>query len=244
MISPLKEGLQVDVVSVSPYDLTNRNNAQVENVKALGVVCPERSSYKFRPNLRKTEERSLPSVVPTTSVSLNVGLLSVLVGVGLVGSIFLSLILGNKISDERFILKKKEESISVPAALGAFSWSERAMAVNTDEEKINSLKEILSSFTRFSSFFKRLATDEVLPRRLWLSDLSIQGRREEYSGTLIGYIFRDNDYGERLGVDEFISNLRKDKIIGSIFSKVELKSSDKREIEGFKVTRFTIILEE
>lgn len=244
LISPLKEGLGVDIVSVSPYDLTNRNNAQVENVKALGVVCPERSSYKFRPNLRKTEERSLPSVVPTTSVSLNVGLLSVLVGVGLVGSIFLSLILGNKISDERFILKKKEESISVPAALGAFSWPKRVMMMNTEEEKINSLKEVLSSFTRFSSFFKRLATDEVLPRRLWLIGLNIQGRREEYSGTLIGYIFRDNDYGERLGVDEFISNLRKDKIIGSIFSKVELKSSDKREIEGFKVTRFTIILEE
>jgi len=216
----------------------------VENVKALGVVCPERSSYRFRPNLRKTDERSLPSVASLTSVSLRVGLLSTLVGVGLVGFIFLSLILGNEILEKRSILKKKEESIFVPAALGAFSWPERVMMMNAEEEKINSLKEVLSSFTRFSSFFKRLATEEILPRRLWFIDLNIRGEREKYLGTLSGYIFRDDDYEERLGVDEFISNLRKDEIIESIFSKVELESSDREEVEGSKVTRFAIILEE
>ncbi len=244
LISPLEEGLQIDVVPVSPYDLTNRNNARVENVKALGVVCPERSSYKFRPNLRKTDERPLPSVESLTSISLKAGLLSTLVGVGLAGSIFLSLILGNEISEKRSILKKKEESISALAALGAFSWPERVMMMNAEEEKINSLKEVLSSFTRFSSFFKRLATEEMLPHRLWLVDLSIRRQREKYSGTLMGYVFRDNDYEERLGVDEFISNLGKDEIIESVFSKVELESSNREEVEGFKVTRFAIILEE
>jgi len=57
LVPPLKEGLQVAIESVSSYDLTNRNNAQVENVKALGVVGLERSPYKFRPFLRKTAER-------------------------------------------------------------------------------------------------------------------------------------------------------------------------------------------
>ena len=53
LVPPLKEGLQVEIESVSSYDLTNRNNAQVENVKALGAVGLERSLYKFKPYLRK-----------------------------------------------------------------------------------------------------------------------------------------------------------------------------------------------
>jgi len=244
LILPLKEGLQIDIIPVSPYDLTNRNNARVESVKALGVVCPERSSYKFRPNLRMTDERPLSSVASLTGVSLRVGLLSTWVGVGLIGSIFLSLILGNEILEKRSILKKKEESISALTPLGAFSWPERAIMVNAEEEKINYLKEVLSSFTRLSSFFKRLATEEILPHSLWLIDLNIQGQEEKYSGTLSGHVFRDNDYEERLRVDEFIANLGKDEIIESIFSKIELESSDRIEIEGFKVTRFVIILDE
>ena len=57
-------------------------------------------------------------------------------------------------------------------------------------------------------------------------------------------MFNDNDYEERLGGSEFIYNLRKDKIIRSIFSKIELDFSDREEVEGFKVTRFAIIFEE
>jgi hypothetical protein len=87
-----------------------------------------------------------------------------------------------------------------------------------------------------------LSIEGMLPRRLWLSGLEIYGEKGRYSGNLKGYIFRDNDYEERLGVDEFISNLRKDKAVRSIFNKIELESSDRKEVEGFKVTHFSIIL--
>ena len=244
LVSPLKEGLQVDIEAVSSYDLTNRNNAQVENVKAVGVVGLGRSSYKFKPYLRKTEERSLPSERPLTTVSLRIGLLSSLIVMGLVGTIFLSLISENELTEKKFDLKNKEESITIPAALSALSWQERAMTVNKESEKIRSLKTLLASFSRFSSFFEKIATEEILPRRLWLIGLDINRYQGGYRGVLNGYIFSGNDYEERLGVDEFISNLRKDKIVRSTFSKIDLDSSSRYEVDGFEVTSFSVILEE
>jgi len=244
LILPLKEGLQVEVESVSPYDLTNRNNAQVENVKALGVVGRERFPYKLKPYLRKTEEHLLLSEKPLTGVVLSVRLLSSLVGIGLIATIFLSLMWEGGVRKKKSILEKKEKSIIVPAALDTLTWQEKAAELYKEEGKINSLKELLASFVRFSSFFERIATEDMLPRRLWLYEVNIAGQRGKYRAVLTGYIFRDNDYEERLGVDEFISNLRRDKTVGSIFSKVELDSSGRYEIEGFEVTSFSVILEE
>jgi len=244
LVPPLKEGLQVEIESVSSLDLTKSKDAKVENVKALGVVGLEHSPYKFKPYLRKTEERSLPSAKPISSVALRVGLLSVLIAIGLVGAIFLSIILGNEVTEKQFALKKKEEGIIVPAALGALSWPERATRAEEEGARLKSLKNTLTSLSRFSSFVERMATEDILPRRLWLTDLDIVGVQGKYKGTLTGYIFRDNDYEERLGVDEFISNLRKDKTVGSMFSKVELNSSSRQKVESFEVTSFSIILEE
>jgi len=244
LISPLKEGLQVEIEPVSSYDLTNRNNAQVESVKALGAVGREHLPYKFKPYLRKTEERLIPSEKAPTSVALRVGSLSSLVGIGLIGIIFLSLMWGSEVGEKKSILEKKEESIIVPAALDTLTWQEKAAVLHKEEEKINSLKELLTSFVHFSSFFEKIATEDILPHRLWLSELGIAGKMGKYRAVLTGYIFRDNDYEERLGVDEFISNLKKDKTVGSIFSKIELDSSSRYEVEGFEVTSFFVILEE
>ena len=244
LVPPLKEGLQVEIESVSSRDLIKRDNAKVENVKAFGVVGLEHSPYKFKPYLRKTEERSLPSAKPITGVALRLGLLSSLIAIGLVGTIFLSLILGNEVTEKKFALKKKEKSIIVPAALGALTWQERAAMVEKENERIKSIKNISTSLSRFSPFVERIATEDILPRRLWLGDLDITGAQGKYKAILTGYIFRDNDYEERLGVDEFISNLRKDKTVGSIFTKVELDTSSRQKVENFEVTSFSVILEQ
>ena len=230
--------------SVSPYDLTNHNNAQVENVKALGATGLERSLYKFKPYLRKTEERLAPSGGFLTSATLKVGLLSSLVGIGLIGTIFLSLILGNNLAEKKFVLNKIEEDIAKLNALDEFTLQERATMVSKEEEQIRSLKNMLASLFRISPFFDRIATGDMFPGSLWLSELDINRQTEKYRAVVGGYIFRDNDYEERLGVDEFISNLREDKIVGSIFSKVELNSSNRHTMGDFQVTRFSIILNE
>ncbi|MCK9573608.1 MAG: pilus assembly protein PilM, partial [Candidatus Omnitrophica bacterium] len=58
----LAEELQVNVESVSPYELANIPQAELETIKALGVVTSD-SPYKFRPVLKKTEEYSEAKVL-------------------------------------------------------------------------------------------------------------------------------------------------------------------------------------
>ncbi len=244
LVSPLKEGLQIEVEPVSSYDLTNRNNAQVENVKAFGVAGREHLPHKFKPYLIKTEERLAPLRGPRASVALRIKTLSLLTGIGLTATVFLSLILGNEIVGKTSALKRKEERLIVPAVLDVLSWSERAEKLSVEEEKLNTIKKVLTTFPHFSPLFERIATEDILPRRLWLSGLNIAGKKGKFKAVITGYIFRNDDYKERLGVDEFISNLKNDKAIKTIFSRVELQSSDRKRIESFEVTQFSITLEE
>jgi len=244
LIPPLKEGLQIEVEPVSSYDLVNRKNAQVENAKALGVAGREHLPYKFKPYLRKTEERLAPLKGPRSNVALRIKTLSLLTGIGLTVTIFLSLILGNEIVDKISALKRREERLIMPAALGMLSWPERAEKLRVEEEKFNAIKKVVTTFPHFSPLFERIATEDILPRRLWLSGLNIAGQKGKFKAVITGYIFRNDDYKERLGVDEFISNLKNDKAIKSIFSRVELQFSERERIESFEVTHFSIILEE
>lgn len=243
LVSSLKEGLQIEIEPVSFFDLTKRNDGKVESIKALGATGLKESSYKFRPCLRKTEERFISLGRGSSKVALNVGLLSLLVGVGIVGITFLSLALGFGVEEKKDILRTKESNLVIPEALSQLTWFEREDAVRSEEERVSSLKKVVSSFIRFSSFFEEIATNTLLPSRLWLIDLNVVNSREGTKGTLDGYIFRDDDYEERLGVDEFIFNLKQSVIVELIFSKVRLKSSTRHIIDNFEVTRFSIGLE-
>lgn len=244
LVSPLKEGLQVDVEAVSSYDLTNRNNAKVENVKAFGTAGLEYLPYKFKPYLRKTEERSVSSEKVQVNIALSPGLLGVLIGIGLVATLFFSFMWRSDLIERRSILKARKKSIAVPADLDGLTWEAKAEVLHKEEKRIKFLKELLSSFVRFSPFFEKLASEDIFPSRLWLSDLDITGEPGEFKAVLTGYIFRNDDYEERLGVDEFISNLRGDKTISSIFNKIELDFSSRYELGEFEVTSFSVVLEQ
>ncbi len=239
----LKEGLQVEIETISSCDLIARDNARIENVKALGVVGAESFSYKFKPELRSTEERISPSQGVPSESRLKVGLLGTLAGIGLVVSVFFSVMLGYKIPEKRAILKQREKAIVIPAALEGLSSQERMERVNLEEERINSLRKVVASFNRLSPFFKELASDKILPRRLWLNKLGVYQKNYKYTAVLSGYIFCNDDYQERLGVDEFISNLKKNKVVRPVFSRIELESSSRKKIEDFEVTYFAITLE-
>ena len=242
--SLLKEGLQVEIVTIPSSDLVAGDNVRIENVKALGVLGVSHSSYKFKPKLRKNQEHVPSSKKPLKNVALNGGLLGMLVGIGLIISVFLSFMLRGEILEKKNVLKKKEENVFVPAALTNLSWPEMVEIVNLEEKKSNSLKRVLTSFIRLSSFFKELAAQEMIPHGLWIGGLNIYQKKDRYIVALPGYIFRNDDYEEGLGVDEFISNLKKSKVVKSIFSRVELDFSSKEKVRGFEVTHFSITLKE
>ena len=75
---------------------------------------------------------------------------------------------------------------------------------------------------------------------VWLEKLSIRKQNDKYVADLTGYVFLDDGHEENLTLNEFVSNLKQDPAIKSIFADVELGVSDRKEIRGFGVTAFSV----
>jgi len=242
IVSSLKEGLQIKIDAISTRDLIKHDKAEVENIKALGAARRDFYPYKFKPVLRRPKESAEGAVRPITIPSLRVGQLSLAVSFAAVFSLFLSLFLGNKIFDERSKLKTEETKISRLKEKEGFLEAEAEENIKKQREKIVLLKELTVLFTEFYNFFEKLGDERILPYRLWFEDLNITQRGSEHIGYLTGYVFRNNDYEEREGLNEFLTNLRKESAITTVFSNIEIESSDKKDLRGFQVTRFSIKL--
>lgn len=241
LASSLPDTIGSPVEVVSSHELTSRNNAQLEITKALGAARLGLSPYKLIYGLKKTRERTAAPAF-TGKIALRVGLLSGFVGAGLIICIILTIIMGNEVNFRRTILKTKAKSIIIPIEFEGKNLAQREVMVVERENKIVKLEVLSKSYDKLSGFIQRLSLQGVLPNRLWLDTMEISAGREGYTATLTGYIFRDDDYEESLGLNEFISNLRKDPQIEKIFPLVEPISSDKRELQGFAVTNFSIKL--
>lgn len=242
LISPLHEGLQVEIETVSSYDLTSRNNAEVECVKALGVARTGASQYKFKPNLRKSEERLKSKKVLAEGAPLRTGLLALVIA-GCIGiTVFINIILGNQLSEKRSNIKSEERRILVPDILKPLPWKERVEKVEEAEERLSKLKKVSRELTQFSPFFELLSERNILPSGLWLSEFNTYERMDAYEAKISGYVFRNDDYEEYAALDELIFNLRKSDAVSGIFKIIELESSTREKIGAFGVTKFTLRL--
>lgn len=239
LIEPLKSEIQAEIQVLNPSNLVGREGTTVENAKAFGVVA-KNSTYKFRPNLKKTEKRSIASIASVSQGPLRLGLIFSILGIGLIVSIALSVLLGNDTMLKGAELKSIEKKIDVPSELKEFSWEKIKAMLEAKKERIAFVKNIKSSLVRFSQFFNTMGKAGLLPRKLWLDKLEFDSFSNKPEVMLEGYIFRDSGYEESIGVDEFISNLTSNEVISSIFSNVELKTSNKVMIDKFEVTSFSI----
>jgi len=242
LVAPLHEGLQVEIEAISSYDLTSRNNAQVDNVKALGVAKTGASQYKFKPDLRKSEERLKPKKVLAEGAPLRGGLLSLVIAIGVGVSVFFSIILGNQLVEKEANLKKVERKIDVPKALESLSWEERVERVEAETKKLTKLKKASTGLTQFYPFFELLGKRDVLPSGMWFNKFVLDERVDIYDARLSGYVFRNDDYEEYAALDELIFNLRKSDAVKDVFEIIELESSTREKIGAFDVTQFTIRL--
>ncbi len=246
LVSALEEGLHAEaqIAAVSAYDLTANNNASVESTKALGAA--NRDFYPgFKPVLRKTEigVEEVAAAAPVAVPALNIGMLATLLGIGIVALGTFFVISENDITEKKNNLKKMEDAIIVPPALKDYSWSQRAEMTKAKEVKVKALKEVVASIKKLSAFFNYLGRYQTLPEGIWLESMNISVRQDEYFGNLTGYVFRDDDYAERLGLDEFISILKADEVVRASFPNIELESSQRRKIREFEVTSFSIKLQ-
>ena len=244
LTASLKDIMRTEVDIVSPQGLTGRSDTTMENVKAFGASAVDFSPYKFKPNLRKSEEYLISPEELHKEVPLKRGLLGGLVGLGIVVCMFLVGVLGNEVSEQRFTLKRREERVEVPGELKDYSWLKMEEVANTEAEKIKTLKDALGSLSKLYYFFKKIEEEGILPNGVWIDEINISKRQNnKYSGVLRGYIFLDNDNQENVALNELVSVLRQRKEVSAVFDNIDLETSEKREIRGFKVTYFVIKLD-
>lgn len=244
LIKLLSESLQIEVEVVSPADITGHNNARVESVKAFGAAVSEQTPSAFKSSFRKTkvsQEGEMLEVV-TEAPAFRVGLLAALLGVGLIANFFISVVMGNEVSLKAREVKNQEEAVAVPKELVGFSWDEYQGVVDKLAADLEKLQTIKSSFNNLSEMFKALSSRRVLPEGLWLEDFRIIHSDQKYAAAVSGCIFRDDDYKERLGLDDFIARLKSDYSIQRIFSNIQIDSSRRQKKKEFEVTCFSITL--
>ena len=253
LLSSLKSDLETEVEGLSPQDFIAEGTAYVENIKSLGAAGRDAFPYKFKPSISIKEVAEVGEAeekAPVVAEPLNIGLLAgaILVGALILGGFYIYK--ENVISTEKYAIKKAEEAIAVPNELQKFSWKDRQKAFAQTSGNLQTLREVAKAGGDLSPFLDVLMSTRVLPQGLWIDNLDVELRsvpgargKEKYQATIRGFIFRDDSFQERSGVDEFINNLKISAAVSSIFPSVRLTQSDRVEKEGFDLTSFTIKLE-
>ena len=150
--------------------------------------------------------------------------------------------MGNEVSLKEVALKKKKDAVIIPNDLVNLPWSQHKKAVDVLEVELEKLKNALNSFTDISKIFETFSSSSVIPDVIWLESLQISRQDKGYSAKVSGYIFRDDDYKERLTLDDFVTRLKNDNSLQALFSTVEVEFSRRQPQKEFMVTYFSINL--
>jgi hypothetical protein len=245
----LKESLGTEVEPISAYDLTNRNNASVENVKAFGAAARGLYPLVCAPVFKKTAVAETPvGEKPVSALpALKIWLHGVLLGLGLLSCLFLSIFMGQEVTVEKVKINKDEAAINVPNPLKPLSWQEREDFVVKQEQELAALDKKLTGFDGFYPFFQKLGGRGLLPEGVWLSNLNLKKVRlqKDYTDecTVEGHVYLDNYESESKVLDEFVFNLKKEPVITKKFSNIQLVSSRRTTTGGgYDVLSFSIRL--
>ena len=254
LLSSLKSELEIEVEGISPQDFIPEGTTYVENIKALGIAGRDYYPYRFKPVLKETKEAVEEEEIPVAAeVPLNLGLLGIFVGIGLLAVVGLYMFNENTRSSKINEIKRIEKGIKIPRELAKLSWDKRKKAYEEKKSKLELLSKAEKSSGDIAEFLDTLSDTAVLPKGLWLDSLRMnyetkrsgRGKKAEgqYRASVKGFIFRDNSFKEREGIDEFISNLKTQGAVNALFKNIRVISTDRKEVEGLELTSFTINLE-
>ncbi|MDD5194471.1 MAG: hypothetical protein PHQ96_02195 [Candidatus Omnitrophica bacterium] len=240
LVSFFKEELQTTADIILPSDVTGKPDGEVEHVKALGVSGIDYYPYQFKPILTKKEELGerpqAPAITP-----LNIGLLLVLVGIGLLTAFIFAIFTGNSTSTEKALLDREEAAVSIPNQLKGLAWDTIETTVKDKEDKSAALAKLEASLSRCQPTLERIAA--LLPQGFWLESLEFNPAAIGYNVDIRGYAFLSDANKESLALDGLIASLKKEPAIKSAYRNIDLTSSEKREIRKYQVTSFSIRME-
>jgi Tfp pilus assembly PilM family ATPase len=243
VISSLEETLRLEVKKVSSLDLIPfQKELSSEEVKSSGVALRKTLAYKFDPILEEREEAAATDTVKVVDVTTGwrYGLLVGLLITGLLGSYFLWSRLNQRVWAKKERIITEEKSIEVPDSLVGLSKQAVEEKVAEKKEQIKDLKGNESSDLEIWPFLDFLSQKENIPQQLWLERLNIERVGNEYRGEMSGYVYFQDSVKESTAVDEFVRNLKNDRSIGNIFSRIQLNSVRKEKLNNYSVTNFKI----
>ncbi len=241
LTASLENNLGTVVESVFVDELIGRPEAGIEGVKAIGVAGRDSYPYDFKPILKGTKDFIEKSENPVFS-SLKLAPLSFFVGVLAVILVVIFFFLNGKISVEESKIKKDEKNIAIPTSLKKLSWAGMEKVIENKKKENLLLRSNSEEQLRVALFFNLMSSNSVLSDGIWFDDFEFGKFKGIAFVTIKGSIFLNDEYTERMAVDKFVGNLRKNQDISTMFRRVELESSDRRNTEGFFITQFVIRL--
>ena len=235
--SALQEELQINIDTVSPYDVISVPNIDSETLKAYGAANVE-SPYKFRPLLKKTEEYIEEPTVAGEE-PLKWLLFMILSGIGLTITVALLIFFGNETSVMEYKIEQADKAIDRPVALKGLPWDKIEEMLITKESRLAKLKE-LSSVPSVAFSLSKISA--LRPKGLWFESADLDYRDKKYSLSLVGYVFLGNASEENMAIDSFVSTIKNDDVMKENFSSVEIVSLERRAIGEYGVTYFVLRL--
>ncbi|MCF7869680.1 MAG: pilus assembly protein PilM [Candidatus Omnitrophica bacterium] len=243
LVDSLKETLSLDAKKVTPYELTSRQEASIENIKALGCGSRNDYSYKFSPVLKEFEETKKAEASFSGGGDWHWRLIGSAAAIAVIVCFLVSLFFNNALSLVEDEFTKKGKNLNLPEQLQQVGWENIKIATDEKLNKITQLKQLKEKSIKLFNFLSLLVDGGVIPDKMWLSLINISKKqKEKYSVEIIGYAYRADDYQERLAVNDFVSNLRANESVNSLFNIVEATSADRETIREFTVTKFVVNL--
>lgn len=247
LIGTLKESLGTEVEAIGAYDISKRNNATVGNIKAFGAAARGYYPCAFAPVFKKSVAVvPVGEKAPPRIPSLKIWLHGTLLGVGLLGALFLSIFMGQEVTVQKAKLFRDEQNIQVPEALKPYSWQERQTQTDKREGEVKALENIGSSLKSLTSFFERLSSRGVVPEGVWFERIELREVEERgqqiWRGSAEGFIYLDNVEAESQALDKLLANLKQDKAIARFLPNIELANTRRIDKDGYNLTSFSINL--
>ncbi|MCD6539223.1 MAG: pilus assembly protein PilM [Candidatus Omnitrophica bacterium] len=228
--------------------LTEGKVANLSELKAYSLAIRDYRTKSLKFDILKERRDVVPGeeiaeVLVSKEVPLNFKPLFFLliIGVFIGGRVFFVQI--SKETSKRVEIKKIEEELKALPDFQKFG----SLPLTELEERESYFKKVLAQLKEYSDIPKDNAVLIELLRRsiaegMWFKELSLKRERnlKDLCLVLQGYIYLGDAQKERNSLNKFITKLKESEFLKRKKMRLALNSVRQKELEGYKVTAFTI----
>lgn len=237
----LEEEMQTQVKVFAPIDFTAITGSSIESVKAQGIAAREYLPFKLRPILRNTESH-ISGETFQEEVFFNKNMLSTLIVMGVIATIGVFSFLKYNAVMEKNKISIEEKKIAMPDGLKNAPWPEQKVLMDNLKNKVIRIKGLKKYSPKIQAFVESLKY--VTPKGVWLDNLDFSYSEDSKSVICVlkGNAFLGDAYEERTAINDFVSGLKSQGAVTSLFSSINMISSERQQMKDFSVTIFSLEL--